>query len=278
MITYSTSPASLLESGNAFSAGYSAATPFPHVVIDDFFDPKFLDLVAQEALLVDESHSYAKFGASKMQNNKFAFLPESVGQETARLVAFLNSGPMLAWLEKLTGIPDLLADPSYYGAGLHRIGNGGFLEVHADFNHLKRYNLERRINLLLYLNKEWKPEFKGSLELWDQKAAVRSVEPIFNRCVVFSTTADSLHGHPDPLVTPIGTSRHSIALYYYTNTWNPEGQALNTQYFVSPNNQAKIRPSRIARDFVLDLIPPIFRKAVRGIKRMAKGDTLKKLQ
>ena len=41
-------------------------------------------------------------------------------------------------------------------------------------------------------------------------------EPLWNRAVVFSTTDESYHGHPDPLTSPAGVFRNSIALYYYT--------------------------------------------------------------
>lgn len=277
MISYRTTTPTLIDLGQASNAAYLSNDPFPHIVINDFFDPAVLERVRVEAEAVDPALSYAKFSASKMQKEKFAFLPDVVGEETNRLVSFLNSGPVLGWLEQLTGIQNLLVDPSFFGAGLHRIQAGGFLEVHADFNHLKRYDLERRINLLLYLNKAWQPEHNGSLQLWDRRSAVKSIGPVFNRCVIFSTTKSSLHGHPEPFSPPLGMSRHSIALYYYTNTWDPTGQALNTQYYVSPDSGAKVRSGRIARDFVMDLIPPIFRKGARALKRLVNGEKLKEM-
>jgi hypothetical protein len=162
---------------------------------------------------------------------------------------------------------------------VHWIENGGFLEVHADFNHLKKYNLERRLNLLLYLNENWRDEYNGQLELWDRKTMTmaKAVAPIFNRCVVFSTTKESLHGHPAPLATPPGVARRSLALYYYTNTWDPAVQAHTTMYYISRDNKVRLRPSRIVRGFILDLIPPIFRKTFRSIKRLIKGEKLTEL-
>lgn len=101
---------------------------------------------------------------------------------------------------------------------MHEIGTGGKLGIHADFRIHQRLALQRRINVLIYLNKDWQPKWGGDLELWDRdmKACVHRIEPLFNRCVVFNTDADSFHGHPDALNTPAGITHKSIALFYYT--------------------------------------------------------------
>jgi 2OG-Fe(II) oxygenase superfamily len=276
MINYASDQATLTQLGESLTASYAENKPWPHIVIDDFIAPDCLERVREEALVVDRARRYAKFLDRKTDHNKFAFMPDVVGPETSRLVNFLNSGAFVACLEKMTGIGGLLTDPSYFGGGLHKIQTGGFLEVHADFNHLKRYNLERRLNLLLYLNKDWVPSYNGDLELWDRTSMKRitAVAPIFNRCVIFSTTSQSLHGHPTPLASPTDIDRMSIALYYYTNTWNPVGKEHSTLYYISRNNKVRLRPDRVLRTFVQDLIPPIFRKSLRAIKRLAKGEKL----
>ncbi len=279
MISYQSDAETLKLLGSETHRTYVDNTPFPHIVIDDFFDQTVLRGILAEVNSLDRSRRYAKFLDRKTDHNKFAFYPDAVGPETARLVNFLNSGPVLRYMETLTGIDNLIADASCFGGGLHWIENGGFLEVHADFNHLKKYNLERRLNLLLYLNDDWHDEYNGQLELWDRPTMTckKSIAPIFNRCVVFSTTKESLHGHPAPLATPPGIARRSLALYYYTNTWEPAVQAHTTMYYISRNNKVRVRVSRIVRGFILDLIPPIFRKSFRAIKRLIKGEKLTEL-
>jgi hypothetical protein len=276
-ISYISDPGSLAKLGEQSSAVYAANKPWPHLVIDDFFDPEWLERVRLEASAIDRSKRYAKFLDRKTDHNKFAFLPDVVGPETARLVSFLNSGAFLTFLEELTGIPGLLADPSYFGGGLHKILTGGFLEIHADFNHLKRYNLERRVNLLLYLNKDWQACYQGDLEMWDRSSMTRmaTIAPLFNRCVIFSTTAESLHGHPMPLATPPGMERMSISLYYYTNTWKPAAAEHSTFYYISQNNKVRLRLDRMVKGAVQDLTPPIFRKSIRALKRRVRGDKQK---
>jgi hypothetical protein len=279
MIDYRTDRRSLIERGEKEHPIYAANTPFSHIVLDDFFDAKIMDEVLAEVDGVDRSKRYAKFLDRRSDHNKFAFFPDVVGPDTARLVQSLHSGPFLGYLEKLTGIQNLIADPSCFGGGVHWIDNGGYLEVHADFNHLKKYNLARRINLLLYLNKDWKDEYNGHLELWDRATMTkrRTVAPLFNRAVIFSTVQEALHGHPVPLSAPSGVARRSLALYYYTNTWESAVQAHTTLYYISQKHRVRLRVSRLVRGFVLDLIPPIFRKSVRAIKRAIKGEKLRKL-
>jgi len=131
---------------------------------------------------------------------------------------FFNSEPFLQFLEGMTGIEGLIPDPYFEGAGYHETSAGGKLGIHADFRLHKRLHLARRLNLLIYLNKDWKPEYGGALELWDPNMShcVKSVLPTFGRCVVFSTDEKSFHGHPDPLTCPDDVKRRSVALYYYT--------------------------------------------------------------
>jgi hypothetical protein len=279
VIDYRTDRNAFIELGGKEHETYATNEPFSHVVIDDFFDLKAMDEVLAEVDAVDRSKRYAKFLDRKTDHNKFAFFPDVVGPNTARLAQCLNSGAFLGYLEKLTGISNLIADPSYFGGGVHWIDNGGYLEIHADFNHLKKYNLERRINLLLYLNQDWKDEYNGHLELWDRQSMTKrkEVAPIFNRAVIFSTVKEALHGHPTPLSAPAGRARRSLALYYYTNTWEPAVQAHTTLYYISQKHKVRIRVSRIVRGFILDLIPPIFRKTTRAIKRAIKGEKLTEL-
>ena len=130
----------------------------------------------------------------------------------------MNGYEMLQFLEALTGIEGLIPDPYFGGGGLHQIEPGGFLKIHADFNVHPKLKLDRRLNLLTYLNKDWRDEWGGHLELWNAPMTERRqrIAPLFNRTVVFSTTDTSFHGHPHPLTSPPGVTRKSVSLYYYT--------------------------------------------------------------
>jgi Rps23 Pro-64 3,4-dihydroxylase Tpa1-like proline 4-hydroxylase len=198
---------------------YQNNLPFPNIYFDEFFDKDFLKKVLDEFPDVEKLKD--KIYYQNPNEDKYATKGEYVfGENTKKLVHFLNSQPFLEFLQELTGIEEtLLPDPYFEGGGFHQIKPGGYLKLHVDFHMHKMTNLNRRLNLLVYLNEDWEEEYGGHFELWerDMSKSVVKILPIFNRMAMFSTTGDSWHGHPDPLTCPPDRSRKSLALYYYTN-------------------------------------------------------------
>lgn len=168
-------------------------------------------------------------------------------------------------MESITGIKGLIPDPYFLGAGIHEIKQGGHISVHADFNHHKLMYLERRINVLIYLNKNWKKEYGGGLELWDQNMTTltHDIVPLFNRCVIFNTTSNSQHGNPQPVAHPAGESRKSIALYYYTATWDGRKRSHTTQFRVRPGSSDKFDWRVKLGELKDDLLPPLIARRLR---------------
>ncbi len=207
----------LLKLGESLHEKYINASPFPSIYIDDFFDEKFLNDVLDEFPDLSNKADYIFKDANQ---GKLATKGEyKLGDKATELIRFMNSQPFLEFLSAITGIDKLLPDPTLAGGGYHEIKPGGFLKVHADFNKHPDYQLDRRINVLVYLNKDWEEDFGGHFELWneDMTSCENKILPLFNRIAMFSTTSKSYHGHPNPLTCPEGRSRKSIALYYYTN-------------------------------------------------------------
>jgi Rps23 Pro-64 3,4-dihydroxylase Tpa1-like proline 4-hydroxylase len=207
-------PAECRELGHSLATQYRDASPFPHIVIDDFIDPEVL-----HAVLADfPSSDNKQFFDRDQERFKFQYQPhESPAGLVRNLFAELNSRAFLTFLEEMTGIEGLISDPYFEGGGLHETKRGGHLGVHADFNVHGRLKVERKLNLLIYLNENWRDDYGGQLELWDRqmKECVIRVKPVFGRAVIFNTALDSFHGHPDPLTCPPERSRRSIATYYY---------------------------------------------------------------
>lgn len=210
-------PAYLEELAQKNHESYINAPPFPHIVLDNFLPPWVLEEILTEFPKPDEI-GWQKF--DRPAEKKLASTSEQqMGETTRSLLYQLNSATFIEFLEQLTGISGIIPDPHFVGGGLHQIERGGFLKVHVDFNRHRRLNLDRRLNLLIYLNKDWREEYGGYFELWnrDMSACKQKVLPIFNRCVIFNTTDFSYHGHPDPLNCPEDRTRKSLALYYYSN-------------------------------------------------------------
>ncbi|WP_226663868.1 2OG-Fe(II) oxygenase [Microbulbifer aggregans] len=218
---------------------YINAYPFSHGVYDDIFEPDILDQVIKEFEEGNKKwRAFENDYERKLQMNRDL----SLGPVTRALIHNLNSAPFLEFLEQLTGIGGLIADPYLHGAGLHKIERGGKLGVHVDFNGHKRMNVYRRLNVLIYLNKNWKSEWGGDFQLWsnDKLSCEKSVPPLFNRMAIFSTTSNSFHGHPEPLQCPEDRKRLSLALYYYTaNDHGPQKRKLHSTLFMNERGKAE---------------------------------------
>lgn len=257
-------PAAVQSLGKELTAGYQAASPFPHVVIDDFLPPALLDKVLTRFDASRRGLDDMSFDRPQ-ERFKSSFQPDSLDDDLRQLFYSFNSRPFIRVMENITGIKGLIPDPYFLGAGIHEIKQGGHLSIHADFNHHVPMNLERRINVLIYLNKDWQPDYGGSLELWDEGMGrcFHSIVPTFNRCVIFNTTSNSQHGNPQPIAHPEGISRKSIALYYYTSTWDGSKRSHTTQFQVRPGSTDR-RDWRVKiGEMKDDLLPPIIARRLR---------------
>jgi hypothetical protein len=168
--------------------------------------------------------------------------PSTFAGPVAELNRALAAPDFLDLLSFVFDIPHLLADDELIGGGIHQTGSRGHLDVHIDFNYIHERDLHRRLNILIYFNKDWKPEWGGNIELWDKDVKVChfSALPVFNRCVVFETNEISYHG-VTAVNCPEGQARKSFAAYYYTKEapahWN--GQSHSTIFKPRPNERVK---------------------------------------
>ncbi len=232
------SEAELLEFGSQNHQNYNSNKPFPSISFNDFFNENQLDLILQE---FPDLKQKADFDFHNHNENKLATKGEyKLGPNAREFIRFLNSQVFLDFLSNLTGIKHLIPDPTLAGGGYHELKPGGFLKIHSDFNKHPDTKLDRRINVLVYLNKEWRSEYGGQFELWneDMTACVKKIEPFFNTMAIFSTTSKSYHGNPEVIKCPEGNSRKSIAMYYYTNG-RPEHEVL--EYFEDHSTIFKAR-------------------------------------
>jgi 2OG-Fe(II) oxygenase superfamily len=249
----------------AARARYRTAKPFPHVVLDEFFDPAILERVLAE---FPRPRTIRWQSFDNEHERKLASAAESsFGPLTRLLLYHLNSMTFLEFLSRVTGIENLISDPGFEGGGLHQIEPGGKLGVHCDFNKHGRYGLDRRLNVLVYLNKDWREEYGGHLELWDRAMSrcEAKISPLFNRMMIFGTTDFTYHGHPDPLRCPEGMTRKSLALYYFTNG-RPASEVSGTHSTMFRARDATdFRPTwrQRLRRVSAELVPPIIARRFR---------------
>jgi len=197
---------------------YRAADPFPHCCIDNLIADELLEKVIKEFPRPDSKRWKLLESEGTSHRKLITKNAEKLGPYTKHLVGRLSSPYFLQFMEELTGIEGLIPDPYLDAAGLHQIQSGGFLEVHVDFYRHKKLKLYRRLNLLLYMNKDWKEEYGGHLELWNKDLQKRAEYlPIWNRMLVSIIAPHAYHGFPNPIQCPEDTTRKSLAIWYYTS-------------------------------------------------------------
>jgi hypothetical protein len=247
--------ARLEQLGRKNSEKYSTNQPFPSIWFDNFLPAAAVDAVVRD-FPTPEQLSWHSFDDKNQRKKSAVYTAEILPESIRNVLYFMNSKPMLEFLETLTGIKGLIPDPYFVGGGIHQIGTGGKLNIHVDFNRHEKLSLDRRLNVLVYLNKNWEESYGGHFELWnrDMTAAVAKILPVFNRCAIFSTSPYSYHGHPTPITCPPDRMRRSMALYYYTNG-RPEEEVRDAhstlwQKARPAEGNGGLFPRRLARAFV----------------------------
>ena len=255
------------------ASSYAQANPFPSIIIDNMFSGTYLEKILKEFPdLATQKSKVQHFENTKEKKFATDEGDELQGPHTKHFLSYLNSFSFLSFLQTITGIQEtLLTDPYFEGGGLHEIKRGGLLSIHSDFNKHRKTNLDRRVNILIYLNKNWEEEYGGHLELWDTKMqnCAKKILPVFNRMVIFTSTDYSFHGHPNALTCPEDRSRRSLALYYYTNGRPAEevsGSVRSTFFRERPDQDSFLKPKDHIKNFTLNWAPPIILRNLRKWK------------
>jgi len=221
-----------VENADSYRQVFTEALPFKHIAIEGFFEESFAERLLAEFPSFDRRLAISEGGAAggKAVNPKI----REISPAYEELYSFISSGPFLEFMSRLSGIPELLLDPKMFGGGTHENRHGQELDPHIDFNYAEDHGLHRRLNLIVYLNKEWKTEWGGAIEIHSNprlpdENCIRAFDPLFNRAVMFETNEISWHGFPriDLPEAERHRSRKSISIYLYTKD-RPAGEIAPT--------------------------------------------------
>ena len=205
----------------------SETSPFKYVVIDDFLSEQLAnDAMISFPPLTDPSWEHSNDQGIEVKSRTTWESEFDIPEHIVDVVRIANSSLFLNAMSKLFGIPKLMPDPYFSGGGLNMSEKNGHLDVHVDGNYHDASGLNRRMNLLIYLNPNWEESWGGEFGIYseDGSTLVRSVAPVFNRCVIFDSHDKSFHGLPNPINFPIDDPRRSIILYHYTKDPRPGDQ------------------------------------------------------
>jgi hypothetical protein len=262
----------LLSRVDELHARFAAAQPFPHIVLEGLFSATLLEAVVNDFDPARLDHW------KKIENDREVTIrsrPDAeLGPASQLYFDTLSSGRFVKFLSALTGIVGLLPDPLLRGGGLHESRSGGRFDVHLDFTKHFVTNLDNRLVLITYLNRDWLPAYGGALELWSaaEKRCVVKVVPEFGHTVILRHSEDSLHGHPDPVIAPGGRVRRSAAAYYYTNGVDDQAvaQRYTTYFATAPVARRKTKLASGLRSVLPPLIFDAGRLAMRHLMRRSK--------
>jgi len=191
------------------------AEPYEHIMIPNFLNEEYAEKIFNEFPTDITSSNWYEYNnpiEKKYANDKISTMPRCI----KKLFNLLSCKQILEKINLLTGIENLEFDPYLHGAGLHVHSNGGKLDLHLDYEKHPYLNKERRLNIILYMSKDWQEEWNGETELWNKELTkcIKKSPVIFNTAIIFKTNEISWHGLPEEIKCPDGVLRKTIAYYY----------------------------------------------------------------
>ncbi len=211
-----TDPAKVAE----LAAEFQTSLPYKHLILDNFLKPEVADTLYTQFPSVEKLTKHWKgMNENKSEGSNFSDFDPVFAQVRAEIM----SPEFAKWMATVTGIEGVFVTDDSLGTGLHQGGDGSFLDVHVDFNIHNTKDVYRRLNMLIYLNKNWKDEYGGGMEMWnaDMTKMEKMVMPLLNRCLIFETSEISYHGY-SKITLPPGETRKSFYTYFYTPITNRE--------------------------------------------------------
>jgi Rps23 Pro-64 3,4-dihydroxylase Tpa1-like proline 4-hydroxylase len=251
---------------------YRVARPWPHVVLMDVFPAELVQQIYTEARGLDRSQM--RSSNTKRHRKLQTSDRDQLGPATRALQDYLDGPDFITVLSAVTGVTDLLPDPTHYAAGLHETPQGGKTMIHIDFARHPETQQHHRVNVLLYLNPAWQDDWGGQLELWppDMSSIGARIQPTANTMIVWETHGGTLHGMPDPVAGPPGTSRFALASYYFTDAPAEapvDRAALGT--FVARPGDSRFTGLPLPRDLVRAFLPMKLQSALWSVAERVRG-------
>lgn len=187
--------------------------PYESLVIDNFLNSSYAEKIF--SLFPNNYENWYKYENPvevKYAYDNINILPDDL----KNYFYYLSCDKLVNIISKITDINNLEHDECLHGAGLHSHPKYGRLNIHLDYEKHPYSGKERRINIILFLSKNWEESWNGANELWDKNVTkcVKRTPIKFNRAIIFKTNDISWHGVPEKIMCPENVFRKSLAYYY----------------------------------------------------------------
>ena len=213
----------------ALAQAHTATSPVPYTIIDNFFPEELFKTLSFEVDFLQESDwtVFSNDASYRKECRNFSSTPR-----IQSMAYSFQGSAFLKWIEQVTGLDKLVADPHYRGGGITRVSRGDSLGLHNDFNWNEQIRLTRRANLILYMNAEWQTEWGGELELWDfdRTECLVKIAPKPNRLAIWNYDERLIHGAPHPLNCPEHIARQNFIQFYYSSNATHETAPHRSQF------------------------------------------------
>ena len=248
------------------AGSYRSAKPFPHLVIDNMFSNSLLESMLPEITNMqrDQWNNIEQDSRERTLRMRSAV---EIGPAGERFLSIVHSASFLHLLSEITGVWQLLPDPYLQGGGYAAMRRGDYFHVHSDRSVAYDTGLTRRLAMIVFLNKSWRPEYNGQLELWnpDAKKCEVFIDPLFNKTVLFEVAFPNYHGVPVPLACPTDRTRQSFILYYHTVGIDGKTDVKSHSSIFAPRSHGTNRLT--FRSLMREISPPVLTRALRKFSK-----------
>jgi Rps23 Pro-64 3,4-dihydroxylase Tpa1-like proline 4-hydroxylase len=252
---------------DALSASYHGATPFPHLVLDNMFSDRYLEPLLEEIAEM-QNEQWVNVDRDPRERTVRMRSAAELGSAGSNLLNIVHTAAFLQLLAQISGVGQLLPDPYLQGGGFAVMKRGDYFDVHADRNVAYETGLIRRLAMIIFLNKSWKTEYNGQLELWtpDGKRREVSIDPLYNRTVLFEVAFPNYHGVPAPLACPSDILRQSFIVYYHTASVGAQPASIRKPHTTIFAPRFHETHSSKIRSVIRDIVPPFVTRMVRKFR------------
>lgn len=237
---------------------FQNSKPFNFIYKDDFLITDFATRLQSEILQIsdDKWDLYNNPFENKLTLRDKWNLPPLV----SILFRELESQNFIQQLEKLSG-KKLYRDDSRNFWGIHKFKNGDHLDIHLDAEVHPATEQKKQLTLGIYMTTQnWTVGNGGNIELWEGdstsiKECKVSLEPLFNRMILFDNSDNSWHGSPNPISCDDDKHRIFVTLSYMSHSTPLNVYYKNNRkkaYFVSRPQDNWNQDKLILRDLRCD--------------------------